>query len=195
MLETIINYIIRNKITVSIIFIYFLAMISVIDWGIPNPNHPYNYHMDEWHQLESIKFLFKYGSPNLPGAANGTVFHFLLSGIYLLPFVLLKIIDPFSIKSGIDSLAMQQKLFEILRLNTLIFGVLSLFMLSNLVKKYFKSSATLPLVFFTITPLWLSLSNYFKYDIALIFWVIASLFYLLKYRYLLFTFSLFFISI
>lgn len=156
-------------------------MISVIDWGIPNPNHPYNYHMDEWHQLQSIKAIFEYGTPNVSGAANGTIFQFLLSGIYLSPFVLLKIIDPSSIKSGIESLPMQQKLFEILRLNTLMFGILSLFTLSNLVGKYFKLNSALALIFFTVTPLWLSLSNYFKYDIALVFWIIISLFYLLKY--------------
>lgn len=156
-------------------------MISVIDWGIPNLSHPYNYHMDEWHQLQSIKALFKYGSPNVSGAANGTVFQFLLSGIYLSPFALLKIIDPFSIRSGVESLLMQKKLFEILRLNSLIFGILSLFTLSNLVKKYFKINPVLALIFSTVTPLWLSLSNYFKYDIALTFWIIISLFYLLKY--------------
>jgi len=177
----IINYIAKNKIAVGIIVIYALAMTSVIDWGIPNLNHPYNYHMDEWHQLQSIRAIFKYGSPNVSGAANGTIFQFFLSGIYLSPFALFKIVDPFSVKSGIESLLMQKKLFEILRLNTLIFGILSLFILSNLVKKYFKISPTFTLIFFTLTPLWLALSNYFKYDIALTFWTIASLFYLLKY--------------
>lgn len=172
MLNKIIDYIVKNKITMCLIAVYLLAMISVIDWGIPNPNHPYNYHMDEWHQLQSIRAILEFGSPNVSGAANGTIFHYLLSGIYLSPFVLLKIIDP---------ILMQQKLFEILRINTLIFGVMSLLFLSNLVKKYFKINPVLPLIFFIVTPLWLSLSNYFKYDIALTFWIIASLFYLLKY--------------
>lgn len=181
MFKKAIGYIIKDKIVLGIISTYVLMMLSVIDWGIPNPNHPYNYHMDEWHQLQSIKAIFEYGTPNVSGAANGTIFQFLLSGIYLSPFVFLKIIDPSLIKSGIESLPMQQKLFEILRLNTLIFGILSLFILSNLVRKYFKLSPALTLIFFTVTPLWLSLSNYFKYDIALTFWIIASLFYLLRY--------------
>lgn len=181
MLKKIINHVLKNKIAVGIIVIYSLSMISIIDWGIPNLNHPYNYHMDEWHQLQSIKAIFKYGSPNVSGAANGTIFHFLLSGVYLSPFALFKIIDPFSVKSGAESLLMQKKIFEILRLNTLIFGVLSLFVLSSLVKKYFKINPILPLIFFTVTPLWLALSNYFKYDIVLTFWIVASLFYLLKY--------------
>lgn len=181
MFKKIIDYITQNKITVGIILVYSLAIIGIIDWGIPNLNHPYNYHMDEWHQLQSIKAIFEYGTPNISGAANGTVFQFLLSGIYLSPFAFFKIIDPFSIKSGVESLLMQKKLFEILRLNTLIFGILSLFVLSSLVRKYFKVNPILSLIFFTITPLWLALSNYFKYDIALTFWIISSLFYLLKY--------------
>ncbi len=181
MFKKIIQYITQNKTTVGIILIYSSAMISIIDWGVPNLNHPYNYHMDEWHQLESIKSVFEYGTPNVSGAANGTIFQFLLSGIYLSPFALLKIIDPFSIKSGVESLLMQKKLFEVLRLNTLIFGVMSLFALANLVKKYFKINPALALVFFVVTPLWLALSNYFKYDIALTFWIISSLSFLLKY--------------
>lgn len=170
-----------KKITVGIILAYSLAMISIIDWGIPNLNHPYNYHMDEWHQLQSIRAIFEYGTPNIAGAANGTVFQFLLSGLYLFPFVLLKIIDPFSIKTSVDSLLMQEKLFEILRISTLIFGVLSIIFLYKIAKTYFKINPIYPIVFFAITPLWLSLSNYFKYDIALTFWIISSLFYLLRY--------------
>jgi hypothetical protein len=30
-----------------IVFFYVLAMLLVIRWGIPNPLHPFNYHMDE----------------------------------------------------------------------------------------------------------------------------------------------------
>lgn len=178
MLKIIINYIIQNKIIIGIIIAYCLSMLSVIDWGIPNANHPYNYHMDEWHQLQSIKAIYQYGSPNVAGAANGTIFQFLLSGLYLSPFVLLKIIDPLLMQ---EQLLMQERLFEILRINTLIFGALSLFALSNLVKKFFRIKPFLTLIFFTVTPLWLALSNYFKYDIALTFWIISSLFFLLKY--------------
>lgn len=181
MFRKIIDYIIQNKVVVGIILVYALAMVSIMDWGIPNLTHPYNYHMDEWHQLQAIRALFEHGSPNVSGAANGTIFQFLLSGIYLSPFVFFKIIDPFLIKEGTESLLMQKRIFEILRLNTLVFGVLSLFVLSNLVKKYFRIDPALTLIFFTVTPLWLALSNYFKYDIALTFWIIASLFYLLKY--------------
>lgn len=177
MFKKIINYIKQNKTIVVIIAIYSLSMLSILNWGIPNPNHPYNYHMDEWHQLQSIRNLVTQGSPNVEGSANGTIFHFLLSGIYLSPLIFIKIIDI----SKINSLIMQERLFEILRVNTLIFGCLSILMLAALVKKFFKLNPILPLILFTVTPLWLSLSNYFKYDIALVFWIITSLFFLLKY--------------
>ena len=55
MFKKIINYIKQNKTIVVIIAIYSLSMLSILNWGIPNPNHPYNYHMDEWHQLQSIR--------------------------------------------------------------------------------------------------------------------------------------------
>ena len=177
MLKKMFNYIIGNKFTIAILILYTLSMLSVIDWGIPNQNHPYNYHMDEWHQLQSIKNLATQGSPNIEGSANGTIFHFLLSGIYLSPLIFIKIIDI----SQINSLIMQERLFEILRIDTLIFGCLSILMLAILVKKFFKLNPVLPLILFTVTPLWLSLSNYFKYDIALVFWIIVSLFFLLRY--------------
>src|SRR3989344_2372378 len=116
------NYLIDNKSFVIISLLYAVLSISVIDWGIPNNQHPFTYHMDEWHQLQSVRATFKYLTPNIEGAAHGTIFHFVLSGIYLAPFYLLRIVDPFLIKSGLSEIAMQAKLFEILRLNTLMFG-------------------------------------------------------------------------
>jgi len=181
MFKKIFNYIAQNKMLLTIVAVYVFLMISVIDWGIPNLSHPYTYHMDEWHQLQSINALYKYGSPNVPGAANGTIFQFLLSGVYLTPFVFLKFIDPSVIKSGVESLLMQKRVFEILRFNTLIFGILSMITFYAMVKKYFKTNPIIALLLFTTTPLWFSLSNYFKYDIALTFWIILSLYLLLRY--------------
>ena len=156
-------------------------MISVITWGIPNQNHPFNYHMDEWHQMQSIRGLFTQGSSNVPGAAHGPIFHFLLSGIYIGFFTLLGIIDPFILKSSVTELVMQEKLFILLRLNTLLFGILSLFILYIISKKYFRFHPALSIVLFAVTPVWLSLSNYYKYDIALTFWITASIYFLLRF--------------
>jgi len=164
------------------IVIYFLLILSLIKWGLPNESHPYTYHMDEWHQLHSVKAVFKYGTPNVEKAAYGPLFHFFLSGIYLLPFMALGIINPFLVKSDFTALAMQARIFEILRLNTLIFGILSIILLAKIVKDYFKINPLATVIFFTFTPIWLSLSNYFKYDIALIFWILLALFFLLRYE-------------
>src|SRR5581483_6811731 len=148
------------------------TMVSVISWGTPSIAHPFNYQMDEWHSMQSVRALFKYGTSNVAGAALGPVFHYLLTGILLVPFVLLKIIYPFGIHSSIDMLAMQQKLFIILRLNTIFFGVLSFINLTYIAKKYFKlKNYLLVCIFILSTPVWLVYSNYYIYNIALVFWI------------------------
>lgn len=175
------RYISRNKFLLAVLIFYGLLMLSIIDWGIPNQNHPFTYNMDEWHQMQAVRTTFKYLSPNVPGSAHGTMFHFILTGIYLIPFYALGIIDPFGITSPVSSLVAQHRLFEVLRLNTLIFGLLSIFYIAKIAKDYLRTSQNLAIILFVISPLWLSLSNYFKYDIALTFWIILSLFFLLKF--------------
>lgn len=181
MFKKIKNFIKNNKSLIVISSIYAILMVSVIDWGIPNINHPFTYHMDEWHQLQAVKTTFKSLTPNTEGAAHGPLFHFLLTGLYLIPFYILKIIDPFVIKTAFSSIEMQTKIFEILRLNTIIYGLLSLFVLNQIIKKYFKINPTITLVLFTFTPVWIYLGNYFKYDIALIFWLLMAIFFILKF--------------
>lgn len=175
------DFILHNKSFLCIAFVYAVLQISVLSWGIPNNNHPFTYHMDEWHQLQSVRNVFIYGSPNVEGSAHGTIFQFFLSGIYLIPFYILQIIDPFAITSSIAQLDLQTRLFEVLRINTLLFGILSLWMVQLIAKQFFKIPPFLPLSLFTFTPLFLSLSNYFKYDVALLFWILASLFFLLRF--------------
>lgn len=179
--HTIKRYAIENKSLLIICVGYVALLLSVISWGIPNNSHPYTYHMDEWHQLQAVKATFKNLTPNIEGAAHGTIFHFLLTGIYLVPFYIFGIINPFIIKSGLSAIPMQANLFELLRLNTLLFGIGSLFILNHIIKKYFKINPTVTLVLFTFTPVWIYLSNYFKYDIALTFWILTTIFFLLKF--------------
>lgn len=171
----------KNKFVLSIIFIYVITLFAIIDWGIPNKNHPFNYFMDEWHQSQSVRYLFKLGTPNLPGAANGSIFQFFLTGIYLVPFYLLGIINPFAIKSSVTNLELQTRLFEILRLNTILFGALSIIVFYFIAKRYFKVNPIIATFLFVFNPLWIMLSNYYKYDIALIFWVLISFYLFLKY--------------
>ena len=175
------NVIRKNKTVSIIIGIYILTMLSVLNWGIPNPNHPFSYHMDEWHQLQAVRAVFKYGTPNVEGAANGTMFHFFLSGVYLLPFIMLDIVNPFAIKSAIGALLVQERLFQIMRLNTLLFGIASIILIAKIAKNYFKINPFIAAFIFTVTPIWLILSNYFKYDIALIFWILLSMLFTLRF--------------
>ncbi|MCL5438470.1 MAG: glycosyltransferase [Patescibacteria group bacterium] len=171
-----------NFALITLLIIYIITILSVITSGIPNQTHPFNYQMDEWHQMQSVRNVFKYGSPNLTGSANGTMFNFFLSGIMLVPFYLTKIINPFLIKSAVDALQEQEKLFIILRLFTLIFGVLTLIIIYKMAK-VLKWNSFLTVFIFIFTPVWLALSNFFKYDIALTFWVTLSMLYLIKYAY------------
>jgi len=173
------NIFLANKAVSAIISIYILLLLSVVHWGIPNQDHPYLYHMDEWHQFMSVKSVIQHGTPNIEGAAHGPIFQFLLSGIYLAPFVLIGVISPELLK---DNLMMQNTLFIILRINTLLFGVFSLILIAKISKNFLKVPPLLSVAFFAATPIWISLSNYFKYDIALIFWVLLSFLFIIKFH-------------
>ena len=169
------SYIKQNKFLLFVLSVYVGILLLSLRWGIPNQNHPFPYHMDEWHQLQAVANTFRYGTPNTAGSANGTMFHFLLSGFYLIPFMLLKIIDPFALQ--IDNWVMRERIFEILRLQTIIFGVLSIFVLYR-IAELIKVSKKLSILLFTFTPIWLMLSGYFKYDIALMFWILLSIYFM-----------------
>ncbi len=171
----------NNKVLVLLIIVYIIAMFSVISWGLPSETRPFTYNMDEWHQLSAVRALFEYGTPNVAGSAHGSIFQFFLSGIYLIPFAILGFVNPFAIHSSIDNPVMQERLFIIMRSNTLLFGVLSLIVLAIIAKKYFNGNSILTVLLFMGTPIWLTLSNYFKYDVSLIFWILLSILSLLHY--------------
>lgn len=175
------SIVLSNKSVSLIIAAYAALMLVLIDWGIPNKNHPFSYFMDEWHQAQSVRTTFAMGSPNVSGSANGSMFHFFLSGLYLVPFITVGVFDPFSIKSYIDSLEMQGRLFELLRLNTLSFGVFGIILIAYIAKKYLKLNPFLASFLFAVNPIFLTLSNYFKYDIALVFWILLSFLFFLEY--------------
>lgn len=182
-LNLLITFIKREKITSFSIFIFILIVLSVINWGLPNSAHPFTYHMDEWHQLQSVRNLFTFFSPNMEGSANGPIFHFALSGFYVGILTLLGFVNPFVIYSSFTNLPVQNALFIYLRLSTLFFALGSVFLLVYILKKQLKVSfIILPVVLFLFSPIWLNLSNYFKYDIALIFWITFSIFTIFRFR-------------
>jgi len=168
----------QNKTVLLIFIVYTVIWLSTSTYGIPNSYHPFPYNMDEWHQLQAVRATFKYGTPNVFGAANGTMLHFLLSGFYLIPFTLSHYINPAVLK--VNDLLMRERIFELLRLNTFIFGSLAMVVMYK-IAGILKVSKKISLALFTFTPIWLSLSGYFKYDIALVFWIVLAIYFFLKF--------------
>jgi glycosyltransferase involved in cell wall biosynthesis len=175
------NFALNNKWITLFLIVYSALVLSVISWGIPNVTHPFTYHMDEWHQLEAVRAVFKYGTPNVAGAANGSMFQFFLTGLYLIPFIVLHVANVFAIKSSVTSLSIQTTVFEVLRFNTFLFGVFSTVVFAYIVKKYFKINLLLTVFLFIFNPLFITLSNYFKYDIAVLFWVLVAFLFMLRF--------------
>lgn len=87
---------------------------------------------------------------------------------------MLGLVDPFSIKSSILQLSQQQRLFEVLRLTSLFFGIGSIILVWDIAKRYLKINPIIVSLFFIFNPSWIMLSNYFKYDIALIFFILLT---------------------
>src|SRR5581483_5830616 len=104
---------------------------------------------------------------------NGPMFHYLLSALLLSPLFIFKVINPLAIKTAISSLDAQESIYIAFRLVTLLFGVLTLITLIRIARKL-KLNSAITLLFFALTPAWLSMSNYFKYDIAFVFWITLS---------------------
>lgn len=171
----------NNKTTFAVILSYLILEILSIQWGIPNNNHPFNYHMDEWAQAQSIRALFRHGTSNINGASQGVIFQYLLGGIYLVPFILLHIVNPFVIKNSLEQIDMQHRLFVILRLETILMGVGAVVTITLIAKKFLKASPKLTVFLFTTTPIFILLSNFFKYDISVVFLVCLSIFFIFRY--------------
>jgi len=180
-LKSFFNLVKKNKIAVLVIGIFVFVEIILLPIGIPNKNHPFTYFMDEWHQFQAVRNVFEHGTPNISGSANGSMLQFFLTGLYLIPFYLLGIVDPFAIKSSVTQLSIQHNLFLILRLNTLLFGLFSIATMLYIAKKYYKLNTALIAFIFTINPLFIILSGYFKYDIALLFWILLSFLFILRF--------------
>jgi glycosyltransferase involved in cell wall biosynthesis len=168
----------NNKALIAVVSLYIFLELLVLPWGIPNIAHPFPYHMDEWHQLQAVRATFKYGTPNTAGAANGTMFHFILTGFYLAPFAILHFINPVELR--ITDFTMRERIFDLLRVNTIVWGMFSLTTFYLLLRNLRLPSGIL-LLLYTFTPVWLSLSNLFKYDIALMFWIQLSLLLIIRF--------------
>ncbi len=170
----------NNKWEIIICIVYVLIMFSVIRWGLPNSSHPFPYYMDESHQLMAVKTVVKEGTSNFPHQENGPMFNYVISGLLVSPIFLLQVVDPFSIDSAISSLDAQAKVYMAFRFVSILFGIGTIVSLI-LISKQLKIKPLITIMLFIFTPVWLSVSNYFKYDIAFIFWTVFSLHLLLRY--------------
>lgn len=173
---------IRNNFGVFIIVSFYLGLaMTTLTWGAPNPTHPFPHHMDEWHQLQAMRALFTQGSNNVEGAAYGTILNYILSGLYVAVFSLFGVIDPRAIQSSVDNLSEQMRIFGILRLGVAMYGAGALLLFSYISSHYFGLSKYLSAFLLLTTPVFLLLGNYFKYDITLIFFILLSFLFTLRY--------------
>lgn len=180
-IENLLKTVTNNKFLVLIIFFYSVLILSLIQWGIPNLNHPFNYAMDEWHFSQALRTFIKDGTGSVSGAASIPLYHIVSSILFLIPFYVLHIINPLAIKYTLDNLPMQHTLFEILRLHTLFYGILSIIVVYKILKSFLNKFALIFTAIFVFNPIFISLTNYYKYDVTLIFWILTSLYLLHKY--------------
>jgi len=50
-----------NYFVIAVVLLYLIVTLPLIGWGIPNTDHPFFYHMDEWHFMQSIRYIFSSG--------------------------------------------------------------------------------------------------------------------------------------
>ena len=171
----------RNKGLVFIIIIYIISILSVISYGIPDFTHPFTYHMDEWHFSQALRTFIKDGTGLRSGAANIPLYHIMSSIVFILPFYLFHIVNPLAIKNTLDNLPMQHILFIVLRLHTLFYGILTITCIYLILKQYIKFKPVFFTFLFTFSPVWIFLSNYYKYDITLNFLITITILFIFKF--------------
>jgi len=159
-----------------LIIIYLIIPVTLITWGLPNQGKIYTYNIDEWRFATAIWNAFKYGKSDIGG-----IFYYFTDGVFLIPFYLFHIINPFAMKSSLANLAQQQRIFETLRIFTMVYGVLSIILISTIVKKYFHFNTVIPIFLFIMTPIFLIMSSLVKVDVAVIFWILLTLYALFQY--------------
>lgn len=174
--------VVQNKLVSLIVILYIIITFLQLSWGLPNADHPFDYNMDEWAQARSLRTTFTHGTPHIFGGGNGTFLFYVLSGIFLVPFILLGIVNPFAIQSSMLNFDEQLRLFEVLRTSSVLYGALSIVLVCYIAKRFFNVSAILTACFFVFTPIYLLLTNFYRYDTPVIFFILLSLVYAFKYK-------------
>jgi hypothetical protein len=171
----------KNKSICATIVFYLVIAFLQIHWGLPNNAHPFAYHMDEWAQAHSLRTTFRNGTPHIHGGGNGTVFFYIVSGVLLVPFVLTGFANPFAIKSSLDFYDLQHALFVALRFQSYLYAVGSIVLISYITWRYFKINKFLAALLLTVNPLFLVLTEYYRYDTPVVFWILLSLIFSFRY--------------
>lgn len=172
----------KNNLAISIvILVYAFIALAQLSWGLPNNNHPFSYHMDEWAQARSLKSVFTQGTPHIDGGGNGTFFFYIIGGLLFAPFIILGLVNPFAIQSSLQMLDAQRRFFEVLRLQSVFYIILGVILVVYISKKYFKSNPFISECFLIITPLIFILSVFYRYDPPVVFWILLSLLFSFRY--------------
>ncbi len=172
----------HHGLLIGVILVYVGLILSLLNWGLPSEKRIFTYQMDEWHQLKAVQSVWSGGSNNVAGAAHGPMLNFLISGVYLAVFILIGWIKPELITSAVTGLMMQRRMFQVLRISTLMWGIGAIMAAYFILKKYLKVKQPIwGILLLVFSPVWLISSNYFKYDIALVFWISLALFLMLRY--------------
>lgn len=163
--------------------IYAAIELATIGWGIPGPGRLFTYQMDEWHSVMAVRSVFTKGTNNITGSAAGMMGYFISSGVWLVPFVVTKVIDPGVIKSVVDGLDQQQKLLIVLRLSTIGWGLLAMAGAALTLREMGveEKAGKGAIGWWIVAPIWLTLSNYFKYDMAVVAMIWICLWRMMKY--------------
>lgn len=132
----------------------------------------------------AVRSLIKSGSSNVEGAANGPMGAFVISTVWLAPWALQHVKELTQIASPMQGMTLQGNLFIWLRTGTLLASILSVIGgVYVLVHRKEKTREWWYVSFWVFAPLWLLLSNYFKYDILLMCAVVAVVILLQRFAY------------
>jgi hypothetical protein len=176
---------IDNVTFVIILILYTIEVLSVLQWGIPGIRIPVAYDLDESATLLSVYDIMHHFTNNMPGSAFGPMFFYLQTGIFLAPFYFLHIIDIKAFTHALiytpAALVEMHRIFIVLRLGSLFINICTLILIYKICKYELKINSLLAVILFITIPVWMIWSVIYRYDVGVVFWIICTLYTLLRY--------------
>ncbi len=171
-------------ILIAFLVLYIVVQLRVIEWGIPSQSVAFPHALDEWHFFMGDASIIKHFTNNVSGAQRGPMFFLTTSTLYLGFFVLLHVIHPSLLSDRFSPTALTElnHIFLILRSFSLIFSILTLILMYIVSKRQLRINPLLTVVLLGTIPLWAVWSDIYKYEIANVFWITASIYLLLTYK-------------